>query len=325
MPKIPPESVMFPGRGVSLKGSFYTRTVNGRLYVSRWPRRQPTPRNADEADKRKLLADAARATSYMSAGAQSFARDLAAQSKLLPRDFLMIALFNRIGYIIRRDGSKVYSMPAMQDVSNLLDAIAQVKGDLMFRGDNWWTRLPIGLPNQVLTVSDDGLPQWETPAGGGGGKDAWMQPLLFNPTGGGITVGASTFIVIPVVPSQNVTLNGLKVWVTAAGSGRTIVPGLYASNGLTVVGGARLAQGSAVAATTGVKTLPFLVPANLLADTMYWIGITVIGGSGNLQTMPSDVNRSSYMYWTQSTAPLPNTAPAATAGTGGLQFTWWGY
>lgn len=179
MVKLPPDSAMFPGRGVALKGLFYTRQGRKGPVLVRWPRRQPTPRNALEADRRKLIAVAARVTTYMTPQEQAFSRQVSAVTKLLPRDFLMLALFTRIGVFIGRDGTKRYSMAAMQDVSDLLDALGQLEGMVLYRTAQWWTALPPGLPTMVLTIGDDGLPSWVFPSGGGGAggwKDVPLQP-----------------------------------------------------------------------------------------------------------------------------------------------------
>lgn len=158
--KIPPESTGFPGRGVSLKGVGYSRWMNGRLYWSKWPRSQKSARTPREADARKLFAMAARATLYMSAQEQTFARDLAAATKLLPRDFLMICLFQRAFTLVRKDGTKVFSMASMQDISAVLDAIAQIENSMLVRGEAFWEALLPGTPGQALVIDGDGRPVW---------------------------------------------------------------------------------------------------------------------------------------------------------------------
>lgn len=183
MVRLPPGSLLIPPRGQSLRGVWYTKTIGGRTYICKWPRAQPTARNEREAHARSMLAVAASCTAYMSAQEQAFSRELSKRTTLLPRDMLMMSLFGRVGYVVTLDGRKVYSMASMQDVSNLLDTIAQTRGDVMFRGPTWWQRLPIGTLGQVLTVSPEGLPQWAP--GGGGGGDGWTD----IPLGTG-TIGA---------------------------------------------------------------------------------------------------------------------------------------
>lgn len=170
MAKTPLGGSFGPRRGVSIRGRFYTVDTPNGVVIKRWPRPQPTPRTQAEADNRKLLAQAARATAYMSSGSQEFAREIAKRSRLLPRDMLLIALFNRLGYVIFPDGRKVFSMVAMQDVSALLDALGQTEGDLLVRGEDWWIRIPKGDPDTYLHIADDGSFEWATVGGGGGGS-----------------------------------------------------------------------------------------------------------------------------------------------------------
>lgn len=151
---------MFPGRGASLKGVGYTRNINGKIYWSKWPVSQKSARTAKEQASRDLFAVAARVTLYMSAPEQAFARELADETKLLPRDLLMISLFGRVGTVINPDGRKVYSMAALQDVSDLLDAIIQIPGAIIFRGPERWQGLTIGEEGQSLVVLPDDQLGW---------------------------------------------------------------------------------------------------------------------------------------------------------------------
>lgn len=325
MAKIPPGSSHFPGRGVSLRGNFYTIVVGDQVIVKKWPIRQPTPRTKAEGDNRTLLAKAARFTAYMSAGSQEFARQLAQESKLLPRDFLLIALFNRIGYVVFKDGRKVFSMVAVQDVSNLLDAIGQVPGDLLLRGTDWWERLPAGAVGASLIIGLDGRPLWVPAGPAPSSGQLFMSAPFLNPNGGGATIGAGTFIGLPILPSADTVLTGLKIVGTAAGSGRKLTAGIYQPSA-AALNGATLKQSSAIiSAVAGLNTLPFAAPFTALKDTFYFIGIAVTAGSGNFQAMLSDLTRNSYTFFTNTTGVLPATAPAGTNGTGATQFNWWGY
>jgi hypothetical protein len=325
MAKIPPGNSINPGRGVSIRGRFYTTYENGQVVVKKWPRRQPTARTPEEQANRELLAKAARFTAYMSSGAQTFARDLASSSKLLPRDFLMIALFNRIGYLIMRDGRKVYGMPSIIDVSNLLDAIAQVEGDLMFRGEDLWARLPIGVLNDVLTVGPDGLPIWSAAPPPPSSGQPFMAPPLLKPTVAGVTFNPGNFTALPVMASAETEVTGVKVPVTAIGTSRTIRAAIYEDVSGLMTGGTLVAESQSQAASLGVMTIPFDAPVTLDPDRFYYMGIIVYGGSGNVQLMTVDVTRNSYQFFADAAAPLPATAPASTSGTGGTQFSWWGY
>jgi hypothetical protein len=323
--KIPPESVMFPGRGVSLKGSFYTRRINGQLFISKWPRKQPTPRTANEADKRHLLLCAALSTKYMSSQEQDFSRKVAKVTKLASRDFLMLALFGRLGTFVRRDGTKVFSMAAMQNVSDLLDALGQLQGMILFKGDPWWEGLAIGLEGEVLQVGPDGYPIWSPGGTGLEGAGPMFAPPVFSPPGGAATYNPGFMVGLPIMPGDDLTVHGIKIWITALGSGRTIQAALYSDNAYNMTGGTLLASTAGLTPALGVNQLDFAVPAALNKNTFYWLCFNVTGGSGNLQLLNMDFPRNNYMYFTQGSTSLPSTAPTCTPGTGGYQFNWWAF
>lgn len=323
MVKTPPSQPLFPGRGVSLRGQFYTVNDKGQVVIRKWPRPQPTPRTQAEADNRALLAKAARFTAYMSAGSQQFAREVAAASKLLPRDLLMISLFNRLGYVIFRDGRKVYSMPAMQDVSDLLDALGQTPGDILIRGEDWWTYLPIGPENAVLAVGPDGLPIWSEVPGGGGGQE-FLQVPRANPSVASAIYGGNAFAGRPIFPEVGTVLRGMKVWVTTMPAAHGIYAGLYdpATPGGVLTGATLLVQGASQAMTLGLNVLPFAAPYTVTSQRWLWPGIIVTGaGNVNFASLGYAAQNS---FFTQSTGTLPSTAPTATASTSN-NGSWWLY
>lgn len=325
MAKLPPENFTFPGRGVSLKGSFYTRRTKKGFTVVRWPRRQPTPATALQADRQKLIALAARVTAYMTPQEQAFARKVADATKLLPRDFLMLALFGRIGTFIGKDGKKRYSLAAMQDVSQILDALGQVKGDLLYRGVTWWDRLPIGDIGELLTVGPDGLPIWEVPPPPPSSGEPFMAPLLLKPTASAVTFATGAFAAYPIMASQDVVMTGVRLPVRATGTSKQIVAGLYEDVAGSLSGGTLVASTAATAPALGTQTLPFQSPVTLTALRYYYLGLINIGGSGNFQLTPQEITRNSTMFFTHSTTSLPATAPTATVDSGATQYTWWGY
>lgn len=182
------------------------------------------------------------------------------------------------------------------------------------------------LPNDATRYLD-GTGNYSVPAGGGGGGvgEPWMTPFMLRPTVAGATINAGNFQALAVIPSDSLSVSGVKIYCTAAGTSRELVAGIYSSVGLTMAGGTLLAQSNAVTASTGIISLPFTSAAALSADTLYWLGVMVINGSGNFQSMLGEVTRNSYMFFAHASTTLPATAPASTAGTGATQFTWWGY
>lgn len=323
MVKIPPESSTFPGRGVSIKGVFYTRKTRKGVAIVRWPRQRPTPATAGEADSRKLIALAARVTTYMTPQEQDFARQVSNVTKLLPRDFLMLALFQRIGTFVGRDGKKRYSVAAMQDVSELLDALGQIEGMILYRDGTWWTGLAIGEANQVLSVSDEGLPAWIDLVQGSNGLEAFTMPPI-TPTlntglfGTGAFAGRSTYL-----PAGTV-VNGVRVWCQNPNGPHTIGAALYAADGSTLDmgGGVKLAESPTAALALGLNSLPFTSQWTAPVSAFYWFGIGITG-TGNSYFGAGDFARNNE-YFTGVSFPLPNPAPSTTASSS-VNTNWWLY
>lgn len=53
--------------------------------------------------------------------------------------------------------------PAAQRISNTLDSVSQNIGSIMYRGEQWWEEIPIGIEGQVLRIGVSGAPEWQDP------------------------------------------------------------------------------------------------------------------------------------------------------------------
>jgi hypothetical protein len=314
---------MFPGRGISIKGVMYTRMVNGRPVAARWPTGQTTPRTKAQKKNLDLIAQAARATTYMSAGAQAFSRDLAKQTKLAPRDFLMISLFNRVGYLVRENGIKVYSMAAKQDVSNLLDTIAQHPGSLMLRGQTWWDPLEPGDPGMVLGIDAGGNVMW-LEIGTAGEAIEWKQMPYLIPTAAGSWLGSNAFTGRPIYCPAGVSVSGVRCMLKSTVNPQTANPGLYRANpaGLGLAGGARLAVGTPTALAVGFNEFPFTAPYTPASDEWLYAGLNLQGG-GDVTFMNANLALGGSFFTTASNT-LPNPAPSGGSGAAAA-LTFWCY
>jgi hypothetical protein len=322
--KFPPGQNMIPRRGASLRGvGIWKETPRYGQVFQKHPKRQPA-RTAGEAQNRQTLAAAARIVGLMSPEQLTLSREISEISQLAARDFAMIMLFTRAFYVIMPDGRKVYSMASMQDTSQLLDVLGQTPGNILMRGDTWWSSIPPGAVNQVLTMLDAKTAGWKNASSGGGGLPIWMQPNQINPHSGA-TINPGNVDLLPVLNPLNVTATGLKVFSTSPGSGKQLAACIYADNGNTPVGGALIASSAAVTAIAGVNLMPFTAPVALSADTVYWYGINVFSGSGNFQAAGLATTRNDYCFFAQAGASFPSACPAVTFGTGGSQFSWYGY
>lgn len=81
-------------------------------------------------------------------------------------------------------------------VTESLDSIAQVPGDLLFRSVDGWERIPGGNAGEVLTSNGQELaPSWEPASGGGGTVTAqrWRVNITANNGGASITLAEMLF------------------------------------------------------------------------------------------------------------------------------------
>ena len=136
-------------RGVSLKNGFYVRTWRGRLVICKWPRGKSG--NIDPGTRQRMedFKNAQLLAQYMIPQQQIVAREVSAGTALLPRDLLTAAMYGRLWAITMDDGRSLYSMAAANDVSQNLDIIAQLPGDMLARGVDGWERLA-GAPGFII-------------------------------------------------------------------------------------------------------------------------------------------------------------------------------
>jgi hypothetical protein len=306
-----------------MKGVGIWYWVGDRLYFQRQHRRQPTPRSDAEAFNRSTLYWSTQVVKYMDAYQRHFAQQLSARTQLAAQDFLYLALFGRIGHLVRVDGRKVYSLAAVQDVSSLLDTIGQLKNNILVRGETWWEPIPDGTPGQVLTIKVDGSIGWAD-AAGGGGAPWFMEPPPMSPDTASAIFGGNAFAAVPFMPENDVTITGLRMLIVTPGSGHTTYPGLYDANpsNNSLQGGSLKASGSSVALTAGLMDLPFSAPVDLVAGQWYWGG-PVILGAGNINLAQGFTNRT-IRFFGQTTTSLPATAGVASASANN-NTTWWFY
>lgn len=105
------------------------------------------------------------AVRYMSSSQQLFSREVSKHTWLAVNDLNLSTLFGRAFRVQRPNGVKTVSLPAMQDVSDLLDGIYQLKGGILVRDGTWWKGLAPGDVDTVLTSNGPGqLPSYQAPS-----------------------------------------------------------------------------------------------------------------------------------------------------------------
>lgn len=167
--------------GPSLRGLFYAYQTEQGFKVTSWPKKRGKPKTPEQAQAQALFKQACQALKRMPAPFLNYAREQAKGTPMLPRDYLMAAGYGRGRTLKLPNGERRYWMATRVDMSMLMDNIGDQEGMLLYRGPNdLWLGLAIGEPGQVLQVSDDQLPQWADPTGGGGGGWRWATPTSLS-------------------------------------------------------------------------------------------------------------------------------------------------
>lgn len=314
--RLPPDGWFIPRRGAGMPGQGYWKWVGDKLYFARSPRRQPTPRSAAEAFNRQAFQISTQVVKIMDAYQRDYSLTLSKQSQLAAQDFMYIALWGRIGTFVRKDGTKVFSMAAMQDVSKLLDAIWQLKGGILVRGDTWWEGLEPGDPGTIMTIGLDGSPSWQDFTPGTPGRPPQFYPNYLRPEAGS-AINAGNFNALAFIPQEDVTVTGIRLWVTALPAARTLYAGLYENpSSATLTGATQRAASAAQAAALGPNEIPFSAPYLCRKNHVYWYGLANTGTGTSMQLAQSGVSLTGLAL---ASVAIPLPATAGTAVTTGAQ------
>lgn len=308
MGRLPPENMMFPHRGAALRGVGVVRQGRSGQVFSTWPKPRGKARSAAQQQAQDDFRAACVIVKNMDPLFQIMAAEVAKTGALLPRDILMMSLYGRLGYIQMPDGRKLFSVAAYQDVSLLLDAIAQVPGDLLLRGDSFWERLPKGSIGDNLVIAPDGSIQWE-PAAVATPIEWFQQPRPMEPDNAGTAVTNNAYVGIAIYAAQQHDIQNTNVFVQSLTGTWNLSGVIYDANPstLALTGGLLLANGVPQVAAAGLNVLPFAAPVRLLAGHFYYMGLWMQGGS-SIKFMPTQ-ETSSTRYFIQTATTPPSTAP----------------
>lgn len=260
MAKLPPDNILYPGRGIRVRGSGYSAVRRGTLYFARAPRRLNGSYSPEDLERQAYFAALARSAGYMSPSQQLTARELARRSNFAVRDYLVSILAGRLIHFQRPDGSKVFSVASRNDVSNLLDAIWQLKGGILIRGEDWWQGLTPAPAGHVLTsMGEDQLPAYQ-PAQGGGASGLSVQ---MNSSG---VYSASNFNCkgFTWIPDADVRVH--EIWLRWAATAGDVVKAVLGQVTNHVTGGALI---------TATQSDPYTAPLTFAPD---WAHMRFPGG-----------------------------------------------
>lgn len=165
--------------------SVYRRVYAGQYYIAAMPIKRGKPKSAitlEQNDGMKRLAQATREINTIDIVA---ARLIAEGSHYTWRDVLSRAMVGRLINIGQED---------VLTPQQILDAISDTPGAILWRSETEWVVLLPGDIDQVITLGVDGItPEWRDSQGGGGGSGGlWSTILSATPTG--VSTGLSTWV-----------------------------------------------------------------------------------------------------------------------------------
>lgn len=172
-------------RGPAIKGRLIEYASRGRDIIAAWPRRRGQPASAITRDQVWKFRAANKLAKLLPGRAWQVAINATRGTYLYPRDHLLQTIYGRAFTVVLTDGRKLYPMSARIDTSELIDILAQLEGDLLTRGSDFWQGIRRGGPGQVLTDQGTGsLHAWAWP---GAGAAARIEKTLAQAVGAGVT------------------------------------------------------------------------------------------------------------------------------------------
>lgn len=153
------------------------RTVSGQAIASKWPKKQTRKARTKNAPRVDFFTKVQGMFPYLPWWEHETWMRQSNQGPFLPRDIYTMNAYGRLFAIEEPDGHKMYPERSLYDVSQVLDVVAQKKGQIIVRGNKYYEPIEPGDAGTYLRSNGPGeLPTYE-PAGGGGGG-AWEPPAL---------------------------------------------------------------------------------------------------------------------------------------------------
>jgi len=213
-------------RPPSLRGAIIIDETRGAPRVRAWPRPRGSDRHPTNVFWTNWLRWATYLYRYYPAQLKADLEQQTAGTPWMPRDVAISAMRARAWNFTGPDGRTYYPMAARDDISNSLDIIAQLPGQMLFRSSGLWVPIPGGNPGQQLTyVSEDDPPAWES---------STVQQLVALPILSGDTsapnwpVNSTTYVIannrIVPIDLADFTFDEYRIllWAASSQAGQTI-------------------------------------------------------------------------------------------------------
>jgi len=149
-------------RTPSLRGSMMIDSTRGSLRVRSWPKKRPSPRHPTNEYWSNWLRSITLIYRYQPAAVQFQLQKATKGTIWMPRDIFISAARGRAWLLTDENGRSYFPMPFVREVSESLDAIAQLEGQMVYRSSGLWAPVPAGNDGEVLTYNaTENKPEWQ--------------------------------------------------------------------------------------------------------------------------------------------------------------------
>jgi len=154
----------YHGRRLPAVGkTFYVRELRGQLLMCKWPRKRGRPLHPTTIEQNEKFKQANWATKYIPAAIQMAHRQIVEGTNILPRDLMIASMYGRGFYWQQPGQNRRYPIAAIHDLSDTLDILGALAGDILVRGTDLWEKGRPTAPGQVLMSNAPGQPPtWQT-------------------------------------------------------------------------------------------------------------------------------------------------------------------
>jgi len=152
-------------RPPSLRGVIVVDSINGKPRTRAWPRPRPAPRHPTNVFWTDWLVGMTYLYRYVPARMQAYFTEVTKGTPWMPRDIHISTGRGRAWAFKADDGRTYVPVPARAAVSQSLDTLAQVTGEMLYRAANTWKAItaPAEAGQYLQAVGSPPVPEWTTP------------------------------------------------------------------------------------------------------------------------------------------------------------------
>lgn len=198
-------------RRPSFRGTAYTYVRSGVEVQAKWPRKRGKNLHPKTKAQMEFFRQVQWAFKFSSPTVQRSYTQAVAGTPLMPRDLFLMAVSGRMHVLVRQDGKKIFPMAGSQSISDSLDFVGQLTGQVLVRGPEHWDAAGPAPEGMVLTsMGPAAAPTWVDLAEGP--MNAYLKGDIVSPA-----PGYNNFVIsAPITQIQNLSeTNNSGFWFGA--------------------------------------------------------------------------------------------------------------